>query len=42
MNKNDREKKCSTNNNKGPPCEEGFYQETNKKGEECCYKNKNT
>lgn len=35
-------KKCSTNKNPGPPCEDGFYKATNKKGEECCYKNKKT
>ena len=31
-------KKCSTNKNGNPPCKPGFYQKTNSKGEECCYK----
>ena len=35
-------KKCSTNKNPGPPCMDGFYKAINKKGEECCYKNKKT
>jgi hypothetical protein len=31
-------KTCSTNKNTGPPCDTGYLQKINKKGEECCYK----
>jgi hypothetical protein len=36
--KNPKEPKCSTNNNKGPPCSDGYEQKANKKNEQCCYK----
>ena len=31
-------KPCSTNQNKGPPCLDGYYEKLNKKNEKCCYK----
>jgi hypothetical protein len=34
--------KCTTNKNQGPPCPDGFYGKKNGKGEDCCYKLKNT
>ena len=34
--------KCSTNRNGTPPCQDGFYEKLNSKGEKCCYKTKTT